>query len=374
MKILIFTASTGGGHKRAAAALDSKIKSLDPESEVKVVDALKAIGRVYDKTVCGGYHFMATKIPKVYGVCYKVTDRKTIVYDAVMKSNTAMSSKLLSIIDEFNPDVIIMCHPFITTMVSKLRKKGKITAKAISLITDYDAHRTYFVPYIDAYVLAEPQMAEKLINEYDVDKSIIYPLGIPIFDRFSQPFDKAEICKREGLDPNLPTVLLMAGSFGVTSVLKFYKSLVMQKKQMQFIVITGRNKHLYSHLEEIMEELNAQDCTKLLYFVDNVEDYMHISDLIVTKPGGLTVTESLACRLPLAIYNAFPGQERDNAEFLVKTGAAIMLDKTNGAEQVCRLLSNPDKLTEMKKLCKNLAQENSAEKIYDLAKRLVNEE
>ena len=101
---------------------------------------------------------------------------------------------------------------------------------------------------------------------------------------------------------------------------------------------------------------------------------MHISDLIVTKPGGLTVTESLACRLPLAIYNAFPGQERDNAEFLVKTGAAIMLDKLNGAEQVCRLLGNPDKLAEMKRFCGNLAQENSAEKIYDLAKKLVNED
>lgn len=374
MKFLIFTASTGGGHKRAAAALEAKIKSLGSSNEVKVVDALKAIGKVYDKTVCGGYHFMATKVPKVYGVCYKVTDRKTIIYDAVMKSNTAMSSKLLSIINDFNPDVIIMCHPFITTMVSRLRKKGKITAKAISLITDYDAHRTYFVPYIDAYVLAEPQMAQKLIDEYDVDKNIIYPLGIPIFDRFSQDFNKEEICKREGLDPNLPTVLLMAGSFGVTSVLKFYKSLVMQKKQMQFIVITGRNKHLYSHLKEIMHELNAQDCTKLLYFVENVEDYMHISDLIVTKPGGLTVTESLACQLPLAIYNAFPGQERDNAEFLVSTGAAIMLDKTNGAEQVCRLLVNPEKLTEMKKLCKKLSQENSAEKIYELAKKLVNEE
>lgn len=86
-------------------------------------------------------------------------------------------------------------------MVSRLRRKGKISAKAISLITDYDAHRTYFVPNIDAYVLAEPQMAEKLVNEYDVDKNIIYPLGIPIFDRFSEPFDKAEICKERDLTP-----------------------------------------------------------------------------------------------------------------------------------------------------------------------------
>lgn len=82
-----------------------------------------------------------------------------------------------------------------------------------AIITDYDALRTYIVPYVDAYVLAEPDMATKLIDEYGVDKSIIYPLGIPIFDRFTEPFDKKAICEREGLDPNKPTILLMAGSF-----------------------------------------------------------------------------------------------------------------------------------------------------------------
>ena len=373
MKILILSASTGGGHKRAAAALESKIRSISPETEVMVVDAMEAIGKLYNKTVCGGYHFMATKIPKVYGVCYKVTDRKTIMYDAVMRSNTAMASKLLSTIDEFSPDIIIICHPFVTTMVSKLRRKGKIDVKAISLITDYDAHRTYIVPNIEAYVLAEPQMAKKLIEEYDVDKNIIYPLGIPIFDSFTQPFDKQEICMREGIDPNVPTVLLMAGSFGVTSVLKFYKSLVLTGTRMQFIVITGRNRHLYEKLEETIDELGSADCTKLLYFVDNVQDYMHISDLIVTKPGGLTVTESLACNLPMAIYSAFPGQERDNADFLVDTGAAIMLDKHNGAQQITELLENPEKLKKMKEICASLAIEDSAGKIFELAKKICNE-
>lgn len=75
---------------------------------------------------------------------------------------------------------------------------------------------------------------------------------------------------------------------------------------MQFIVITGRNIKLFANLEKVIEETGMQDNTKLLYFVKNVEDYMHISDLIVTKPGGLTVTESLACSLPMAIYSAFP--------------------------------------------------------------------
>lgn len=374
MKILILSASTGGGHKRAAAALENKIKSISPETEVMVVDAMVAIGKMYNKTVCEGYHFMATKTPNIYGACYKITDRKNLVYDAVMKSNTVMARKLLSTIDEFSPDVIIICHPFVTTMVSKLREKNKIDVKAISLITDYDAHRTYIVPNIEAYVLAEPQMAKKLIDEYGVDKNLIYPLGIPIFDSFTQPFDKEEICKREEINPNIPTVLLMAGSFGVTSVLKFYKSLVLAGGNMQFIVITGRNRHLYEKLEETIEELGSADRTKLLYFVDNVHDYMHISDLIVTKPGGLTVTESLACHLPMAIYSAFPGQERDNAEFLTETGAAIMLSKHDGAQQITELMENKEKLNKMKEICASLAMEDSAGKIFELAKKLYSKD
>ena len=370
MKILIFTAATGGGHKRAAAALETEINKLSPDTEVKVVDAMKAIGKFYDKTVCGGYHFMATKTPALYGECYKITDRENLMYKAVMRSNTMMSNKLLDIINDFGTDIVIICHPFITTMVSRLKRKGKTDVKAISLITDYDAHRTYIVPYIDAYVLAEPQMSDKLINEYEVDEKLIHPLGIPIFDRFTEPFSKEEICKREGLDPNLPTVLLMAGSFGVTSVLDFYKQLVNQSKDMQFIVITGNNRKLYEHLEEASAELDAKNRTKLLFFVDNVEDYMHISDLIVTKPGGLTVTESLACRLPLAIYSAFPGQEKDNADFLIKENAAIMLDKNNGAQQIIDLLSNPEKLEDMKKQCERLTMADSAKKIFELAKEI----
>ena len=306
MKIIIFTASTGGGHKRAAAAIESKIKAVSPDTKVKVIDAMKTIGKVYDKTVCDGYHFMATKIPKVYGKFYKITDRRTLMYKAVMQSNTMMSAKLLDTINEYKPDAIIMCHPFVTTMISKLRRQHKIDVKAISLITDYDAHRTYIVPYVDAYVLAEPDMATKLIDEYGVDESIIYPLGIPIFDRFTEPFDKKAICEREGLDPNKPTILLMAGSFVVTSVLSFYKALAQRASEMQFIVITGRNIKLFANLEKLVEETGMQDNTKLLYFVKNVEDYMHISDLIVTKPGGLTVTESLACSLPMQFTVRFP--------------------------------------------------------------------
>lgn len=371
MKILIFSASTGGGHKRAAAALEEKIKALSPNVKVDVVDGLRSLGKIYDKTVCKGYYILATKTPKVYGTFYKITDKDNGMYRAVMRSNSMMAAKLLETIDEYKPDVIIMCHPFISAMVSRLKSEGKINIKAISLITDYDSHRTYISPNIDAYVLAEPQMARKLHEEYGVEEEKIFPLGIPTFDKFTIPGKKEEICAREGLDPGKTTILLMAGSFGVTGVMRFYEQLAVADADLQLIVITGKNEKLYEKLKKHIAELGTGDKTKLLFFVDNVEDYMHVSDLIVTKPGGLTVTESLACHLPMAIYSAFPGQELDNVKFLISQNAAIFIDKDLGAQQILSLLNSPRTLEEMKENCKRLSHPHAAEDIYKLASELT---
>jgi processive 1,2-diacylglycerol beta-glucosyltransferase len=256
----------------------------------------------------------------------------------------------------------------------QLKEKGVIDVKAISLITDYDSHRTYMSEYIDAFVVAEPQMADKLKTVYEIPEEKIYPLGIPTFDSFTQPQSKVELCKRERFNPDVPTVLLMAGSFGVTGVLNFYEQLAKRREKIQLIVITGRNIKLFDSFDKKIQKLRSGKRTKLLYFVDNVEDYMHMADLIVTKPGGLTVTESIACHLPMAIYSAFPGQEQDNVDFLLAQNAAILIDEERGAEQIMELLKSPGRLQEMKESCKRLAFPNAAEDIFKLAKKLSGKE
>ena len=225
MKVLIFTASTGGGHKRAAAAIEAKIRSLSPETEVTVIDGLKAIGKFYDKTVCKGYHIMATHLDRKIQELNTSKNTKLLYFVDNVEDYMHIADLLLEVIDKHEPDIIIICHAFITNMVSVLKGKGKITAKVISLITDYDSHRTYISPHIDAFVLAEPQMKRKLCEEYGVPEDKIYPLGIPTFDRFSFSETKEALCARERLDPNIPIVLMMAGSFGVTGVLDFYTQL-----------------------------------------------------------------------------------------------------------------------------------------------------
>ena len=156
----------------------------------------------------------------------------------------------------------------------------------------------------------------------------------------------------------------------IHTYVSYYKKLARIDDSLQFIVITGKNEKLYEKLKETVEEENAANRTKLLFFVNNVEDYMHVSDLIVTKPGGLTISESLACHLPMAIYNAYPGQEQYNVNFLLKQKAAISVDKKTGAEEIIKLLQSPERLSEMRENCIRLARPKAAEDMYNLARQL----
>lgn len=109
------------------------------------------------------------------------------------------------------------------------------------------------------------------------------------------------------------TILIMAGSFGVNNILSVFREITALPQDFQMIIITGRNEKLYHAFEEELPSC-PKPC-KLVYFTKEVEKYMKAANLIVTKPGGLTVSEALACNIPLAVFDAIPGQEEDNANF-----------------------------------------------------------
>ncbi|MEE3333309.1 MAG: glycosyltransferase [Ruminococcus sp.] len=365
MKILIFTASTGGGHKRAAAAMKEYFELAGKNNEVKVVDGIAQTGKFYNKFICGGYTVLAKKMPRFYGRLYRSSDRESALNNFCERLNRSKGKHILPVINEFDPDIIVCCHAFITIMLGDLKLKGLIKAPVVSVITDFQAHYTYVADGIDHYIVSTDDMVRDMSERHGVDPSKVHAYGIPVFRKFLMTPDRGELCSELGLDPDKKTILFMAGSFGVNEVLDVYKDIVSKAGDSQFVVITGNNAHLYKRFGAI-----AGDNTKLLMFVNNVEDYMHCSDLIITKPGGLTVSESLQCRLPMAIYSAFPGQEADNAEYLAGEGVAVMLGKNPGAE-VYRVICDDDRLAAMSENCKKTLSGNSCEKIYNLLETLT---
>lgn len=400
MKILILSATTGGGHMSAANALKEYIMSVDSTAEINIIDTIQAVSPTLNKAVTGGYVYLATKTPKMYGGFYKIADKDTSLNKAVTMATTQVGKKLLPIIEKYSPDIIITTHSFSSEMASTLKGEGDIDIPIISIITDFAPHKTYINENVDAYIVSSEEMVENMV-ERGVPIENIYPFGIPVKQEFYNEIQHREILIEEGLDPDLKTVLIMAGSFGVTDVLKIYHNIVNAEPDFQIILITGRNEKLYETFDRylsktilqnaLIEEANSEQGhlfktvkkpkklkpfkpTKLLYFTEDIPKYMHVSDLIVTKPGGLTVSEAIASNLPIAAYKPIPGQEEQNVEFLTSKNMALRLIKGKECTNaITELLTDDTILEGMRASIKKYAKENSSANIYELLKKLCDE-
>lgn len=405
MKVVILSASTGGGHMSAANALKDYIDSNG--SQAVVIDAIEYISPLLNKTVTEVYEYVATKNPILWKMMYKSSNKKS-VNSIIGKTNSLISNKLIPLLKSNDPDVIVTTHPFTTEMISKLKKHKKTNVPLICIMTDYAPHRTWINPYVDAYIVANENMITPMIK-MDVESNKIFPFGIPVDDAFFSTQNREKLKKELNLKNNIPTILIMAGSCGLTNIEKIYNELQSIKQDFQIIIITGKNKKLYENMQNVISgkktdirdkifakisekapELKRMKFikkyqsetqsnkypknTQLIYFTNEVEKYMSVSDLILTKPGGLTVSEALACNLPMALYDAIPGQEEENANFLVSNNMAVKLSSSDDiSKTVSELISDPEKLQAMKYNCINFDKSDSLKNIFNLMKNFIKE-
>ena len=369
MHILILSASTGGGHMRASKAIESYMIKQDKDINVKIVDSLLYISPILNKTITSGYVYLATKTPKLYGKLYDLSNKDRKFSNFVTRINNIFANKLLPLIDDFKPDVIITTHPFPTEMVSRLKLKNEINIPLICIMTDYAPHKAWLSEKVDAYIVANDDMVAKMVAQ-GVSEEHIYPYGIPVDEVFFEEEEKQLVLEELNLDKNLPTILMMAGSFGVANVFDIYANIIDIDLDFQIILVTGKNKKLYNQFEEVVG--NSPKNTKLIYFTNEINKFMQASDIIITKPGGLTVTEALACNIPMAIFDAIPGQEEENAEFLIKHNMAVRISDGNSCrEAIVRLLEDNGKLENMKEACKSFDKNDSSKNIFLLLNELI---
>ncbi len=375
MNIMILSAATGGGHMRAAHAIEEHIRT-HTEFNVKTFDTFKCISSILDSTICDGYSFLAKRTPNFFGKLYKSTNKDTSFSKIVPKFSAMFAAQLLPTIEEFNPDIILSTHPFATEMISTLKAAEKVNVPLICIMTDYGVHKAWICPNVDAYVVAGEHMIEDL-KRFGVSSEIAYPFGIPVFNMFFDMEDKNMLLREMNFSSQVPTLLFMAGSLGMSTVMNFFKRIEDIDDKLQVIIITGRNKKLYDAFEkEIAKKfIGRQDKKiKLIYFTNEVERYMHASDLLVTKPGGLTVSEALACNLPLAVFDAIPGQEEDNANFLKSNDMGVRIDKnTDFPKFIAELLSEKDRLEKMRKSCETFDKSDAIPQLLSLIDTLTKE-
>jgi len=359
-RILIVSVKAGAGHVKAADALEEAFKN-NKNCVVKNVELLEYaktfVKYFYGKAVVD----VAKNSPEIYGYFYKNYNLlKEFIKPKFLIDNLYLQS-FLEMVDDFKPDVIICTHYFPADILAYYRKQANKNYKITLIITDYEHHPAWLIKDIDLYCVAHEEIKKNLIYT-NIPENQILVFGIPIGLQFSKPLNKEVLKRKYGLDNDELTLLISAGSFGISPVSEIIQKLSDIKKHFQMIVICGHSQDQFLKLNKLKQkELRIK---KVFGFVNNMEELMAVSDLLITKPGGITVSESLAMALPMLLIKPIPGQEEANADYLLEHGVgqkAYNLDSLIYKTE--NLIQNKKELLKMSQKAKKISKPNASSDI-----------
>lgn len=369
-KILIFYGSYGGGHLSAARSIKDYIENNYSDCEIKLVDCIEYVNKILNRVTTKAYVDFSKNARWLWKKIYYGSETGGL--SKVSNSlNRIMAIKLNKLIQEFKPNIIISTHPFSSQMCAILKKKNKINCKLATVMTDYAPHNQWIVAheFVDFYFVAHDGMKNELIKR-GINSEKIFSTGIPLSNRFLLNYDKAKILKEYGLSVDKKTILFFAGGeygFGKDKTFNMLKSIISNFPYLQIIAIAGRNVKMKERFDELVSETNSSNSVKILSYTNQVPELMSVSDLVITKPGGLTTTESLASGLPLIVIDPLPGQEEENAIFLENNGAGVWIKENSDIKDIlANIFSDSSKLQDMKIKARLIAKKNSTKDICEI--------
>lgn len=359
-KVLILTAKYGNGHVQVAKTLENQCKKLGFE-KVIVCNLYSESFPVFSEITQYLYLKSFSIGKQFYRLFYYGVDK--IYNKRIMNLYFKMGHKRLhQIVTTEQPDMIINTFPMI--VVPEYRRKTGTVIPTFNVLTDFCLHRIWVHENIDKYYVATNHVKEKLV-QLGIHPSTVKVTGIPIRSQFEDEPNKSEIYNKYNLNPNKKTLLIMAGAHGVLkNVKELCQSFISKNEFMQTVVVCGNNTLLKESLEPLASSNPEQ--FKVLSYVENVDELYRISSCMITKPGGITLTEATAIGVPVILFKPVPGQEKENAHFFEDNNAAIIVNQIEDiAEEVHKLLSDEKRLEQMKVNMKKLHVPKSADLIVE---------
>lgn len=353
---MILTANYGNGHIQVAKTLEEKCRQLG--MDVVVSDLYQESHPIITEVTKYLYLKSFSVGKQFYRLFYYGVDK---MYDKrVMNIYYKMGNKRLhELITTEKPDFIINTFPLIVAPEYR-RRTGKVIP-TFNVLTDFCLHKIWIHRNIDKYYVATDEVKEKLINE-GVLPSHIKVTGIPIRQQFEETMDKASLYKKYELNPHKKTLLIVAGAHGVLKNVKDLCESFLHHHKLQTVIVCGKNDSLREQLQPLAEEHPKK--LKVFGYVERIDELFRVSSCMITKPGGITLSEAAAIGVPLILYKPVPGQEKENAEFFARNGAAKIVTKSEQIYDVVEnLLNNPSLIEEMKRNIQKLHHKNAVDTI-----------
>lgn len=361
MKVAIITTPLGNGHNAVAQAISSYLGKLHIDNVV--LDLYENIQPLLKDIISKGFYLSMKSITLVKDFAsdlYDLNQKRDVTseYSISHVKNQMLASKLYNVIKEYDPDIIICTQVYAAQVVDVLKEKGKVNATAVGIITDFTV-QTYWedVEHFEYIVVGSELLNPQLIKRGIASERVL-PFGIPIAEKFSVKRSKAEACFLLGIEADHANVLIMGGGMGFGNIDKYIDELDESSFDLQLLVVCGNNKSLYKKIKE----KTTQKKIKVYGYVDNVDILMDASDCILSKPGGITTSETLAKGLPMIMIDQLPGVENRNVEFLLNNGASLFVSKTFSIEDALHLLlESPERRKNIRTAIKSLARPNSTQ-------------
>jgi processive 1,2-diacylglycerol beta-glucosyltransferase len=369
-KILILYASFGSGHLSAAEALGEAFTHLKA-AEIRVEDTFALASPVVGTLVSEAYRQLAEKAPRLYGWLFDGLDADEA--EEAIKGNLWVGQlgqpflgQLETLIEEMAPDVIICTMQWPAMIVGHLKKEGKLKVPVYVVVTDFIAHGSWFNYGVETYFLPG------YITRYEaiirgIPENILQITGIPIRLEITKPKLMAEMRARHQLPLSGPIITFFGGGIDSKRARLTISLLLKSLIPATLIVVAGRNQTL---IEAIADLTDGQEMKFIkLEQIDYVDDLVAASDLVITKAGGLIVSEVLARGTPLVIFEPLPGQEEWNADVVSGYGAGIQVRMPEmAALSALQLLVQPERLQAMRERANEIGRPRAA---LDIAERIL---
>lgn len=352
-RILVLSVSAGNGHVRAAQALVATAEQQWPDCSAVHVDAMAHVAPGFRKVYTDWYIQLVNRAPEVWSYLHQKSDSTphTATSQRLRRGIERLSTTaLLREIHRQRPDAIVCTHFLPAELLMREQNRGRIGCPVWLQVTDFDLHNMWIVPGMAGYFAATEEVAFRMrARGLPVDR--VHVTGIPVMPAFSQPDAPAlarDACVSAlGLDPARRVLLMVSGGAGVGDLPSMVRRvLALQGADFQVIAVAGRNAAAHAALQEL--ERAHPGRLRAIGFTGEMEKLMAAADLVVTKPGGLTISECLALGRPMLLASPIPGQEEHNAGYLMEEGAAWLAYDAIGLEyKVARLMAVPTRVEAM---------------------------
>ncbi len=355
MRLAILSCNYGGGHLRAGEAVAAEWEARTG-GRAEIVDYFaQFVHPVFDAVTKFSYIQSVRRAPVMYGMFYRLTGEirpDSLVQRAINKMGMQRLDRYLA---RERPDVVCCVHCTPAGTMSDLKAAERTTVPCLTVITDFVTHSQWIHPHVEHYCVPSASVRDGLLARGIAEDRITIS-GLPIERKFLRSLTRDALAAQFGLAPGVPVILVMAGAYamlgGVGDVVRV---LAQFPRPLQVLVVCGYDRRLEDQVRA--QTRSSPHRFHVFGYVDNVEELMTVTDLLITKAGGVTVSEALVKSLPMLIYRPIPGQEEGNSRFLLERGAALA-PKTPAAlrEALEDLLAHPDRIAAMQQAAAGLGR------------------